>query len=173
MPDKPLTPAQRAALIDARASILHGGLSAVGGVWVPDHPDLLHEHRAADIDALVAAGLLVVTRSRPLQQALITDDGAIEADAMSERDRLQAAVDLLERTPTGHRLDVLRRLVTVTGGRWDLPHSGGPRPYNPIMVSAHLFGVTAFADDVDELVANWLRVARNTIAGEAALEEVA
>lgn len=173
MADRRPTLAQRAALIDARSSVLHGGLSEAGGVWVPDHPDLLHEHSCADIDALADAGLLDISGQAPTRWAVITADGMAEADMMSDLDRLRAAVELLGRATTGERLGVLQRLVTVNGGRWDLPHEGGRRPYNPIMVSAHLFGVTAFADAPDELAMNWLRAATNLIRAADEQEAVA
>lgn len=165
MADILLTDPQRAILLDAHASLAYGGLAEAGNAWVPDHPDMSHEHRTADVEALARAGLLQVCGKRPMRFANITEEGLLELEFITDQDRLQIAVDLLKSIMPDNRLNALYKLVTRNGGRWDLPHDAGHRSYRPIMVSAQLFGVTAFADTVEELPQNWLRAAENTLKG--------
>lgn len=163
--DSRLTTAQRAILIDAHASLQYGGLSQAGDAWVPDHPEILHEHRGGDVAALGRAGLLHIFGHPPVRSAHISDAGLLELDMITDQDRLQIAVDLLQRTHSSNRLAVLRTMVLNSGGRADLPHASGKHVYTPVLCSVELHGVTAFASDAAELPENWLKAAQNTLRG--------
>ncbi len=86
-----------------------------------------------------------------------------------DRASLEDFVSTLKSTPPADRLGALNRAVIEHGGRWDMP-SDEPGLYQPIMVSAQVFGICAFASDVDELPRNWLRAAENALAWENAGE---
>jgi len=82
-----------------------------------------------------------------------------------DRAKLADFVAHMKYTPPPDRLGMLKRAVIEHGGRWDMP-SDEPGLYQPIMVSAQVFGICAFASDVDELPRNWLRAAENALSME-------
>ncbi len=82
-----------------------------------------------------------------------------------DTDALGQLVGRMRALPADRRLEALKRAVIEHGGRWDLP-SEKPGVYNPVLVSAQVFGVCAFAESIDELHINWLRAAENALAWE-------
>lgn len=80
---------------------------------------------------------------------------------------LRALVDEMAAVPPDRRVEALKRAVIEYGGRWDLP-SDKPGVYQPVLLSAQVLGVFAFAETIEELPVNWLRVAKNALAGECA-----
>ncbi len=78
---------------------------------------------------------------------------------------LRALADHLASRPAERRLEALKRAVIEHGGRLDLP-SEKPGVYQPVLLSAQVFGVCAFAETIDELPVNWLRTAENVLAWE-------
>jgi len=81
-----------------------------------------------------------------------------------DRDALQALVDTVSSADSADRLDTLKAAITTHGGRWDLPSE--PDGYHPVLMSAQIFGICAFAQSLEELPVNWLHAARNALAGE-------
>ena len=80
---------------------------------------------------------------------------------------LRVLVDEMAAGPPDRRVEALKRAVIEHGGRWDLP-SDKPGVYQPVLLSAQVFGVFAFAETIEELPVNWLRTAKNALAGECA-----
>lgn len=76
---------------------------------------------------------------------------------------LRALVDEMAAVPPDRRVEALKRAVIEHGGRWDLP-SDKPGVYQPVLLSAQVFGVCAFAETIEELPVNWLRAAENALA---------
>lgn len=83
--------------------------------------------------------------------------------------RLDAIVEMLDEIPHDARLLAMRNLCQNNGGHWDIP-SDMKADSEQILVTIHMFGVSAFAFNLDELSRNWLTAARNIVKAAQPLQ---
>lgn len=82
--------------------------------------------------------------------------------------RLRAAVDMLERVDPKTQFLLLKSLC-LSNGVWTVPED--PGAYSPVWFEVGLFGVSAMADQKEQLAVNWCIAARRILT-EYNCEEV-
>lgn len=82
-------------------------------------------------------------------------------------DELRALVPIIECQPAHLRLWALKVAAITTGGVVHIPEpgpGGAVAPFRPVLASIEVHGVFAMSDTVEDLAANWVRVARTILA---------
>ncbi|MGH1355341.1 MAG: hypothetical protein ACRBBS_09705 [Thalassovita sp.] len=127
----------------------------------------------SDLDVLRACETIIrlddgaeAARARKLR-----DDLERQAEQLHSLDfiRLRAAIDMLENVDSGARFLLLKSLC-LANGVWTVPED--PDAYSPVWFEVGLFGVSAIAEQQDQLEVNW-RIAARRILAEYNCEEVA
>jgi len=126
----------------------------------------------SDLDVLRACEIIIrlddgveATRARKLRDDLV---GQAEQSHFLDFIRLRAAIDMLENVDPGARFLLLKSLC-LSNGVWTVPED--PGAYSPVWFEVGLFGVSAMADQKEQLAVNWCIAARRILT-EYNCEEV-
>lgn len=75
--------------------------------------------------------------------------------------RIRSTAELLQKVAPEAQLLALKNLILNNGGIWNVPEN--PSDYCPVLFEVCLFEVSAMATEANELPANWIRAALNTL----------